>query len=330
MTAGKRFWIAAAALATVVAVPAVAQDARDGITAWEAGRHEEAVRIWRPLAEQGDADAQFNLAQAYRLGRGVPQSAATSEQYYERAARQGHPQAAANLGLILFQNNRRREAMPWIERAAEAGDPRAQYVLGTALFNGDTVARNWPRAYALMSRAASRGLPPAQTQLAEMERHLTEADRSRGRELARQMERADTQLAAAEPARRAPAPAPAPALRQPVPASNAAPAPSAVAPPRQSEPPAAPAARPAPTPRPAPAAAAGRWRVQIGAFSSADNARRAWEGSGQRALRGSQPFYVRAGAVTRLQAGPFPNRAAADRACASARSAGLACFPVAP
>ena len=65
-----------------------------------------------------------------------------AEQWYERAARQGHEEAQANFGLLLFQNGRRREAMPWIERAADRGDPRAQYVLGTALFNGDLVARD--------------------------------------------------------------------------------------------------------------------------------------------------------------------------------------------
>ena len=82
----------------------------------------------------------------------------------------------ANLGLILFQNGRRREAMPYIERAADGGDPRAQYVLGTALFNGDVVARDWPRAYALMSRAAADGLPPAVQQLQAMAQHLSPED----------------------------------------------------------------------------------------------------------------------------------------------------------
>ncbi len=323
MRLGRGLWVvAAAALAAATAGAATAQNARDGITAWEAGRHEEAVRIWRPLAEAGDADAQCNLAQAYRLGRGVPQSAASSEQYYERAARQGHPQAAANLGLILFQNNRRREAMPWIERAAEAGDARAQYVLGTALFNGDVVARDWPRAYALMSRAAAGGLPQAQSQLAEMERHLPEADRARGRELARMMGRAERQVAAvAVPPSRgaAPSSAPQPTPQRPPVVRPAPPAATAEA--RRPE--------PASAPTPAPAVA-GRWRVQLGAFSSADNARRAWEGQGRRALAGAQPFFVRAGALTRLQAGPFPNKAAADRACADARRAGLGCFTVAP
>jgi cell division septation protein DedD len=88
------------------------------------------------------------------------------------------------------------------------------------------------------------------------------------------------------------------------------------------------AARPAAAPR----AGGSGWRVQLGAFSSAANAQRAWT-----ALRGKvgglgslQPHYVPAGAMTRLQAGPVATREAANGICASAKAAGSACFPVAP
>src|ERR1043165_3352905 len=190
MITAKRLWLfaTAAALAGAGLQAAVAQpaggDVRAGIDAWAAQNYGEAIRIWRPLADRGDADAQYNLAQAYFLGRGVPQNMTLAEQWYERAARQGHPEATANYGLLLFQNGRRQEAIPFITRAADAGDPRAQYVLGTALFNGDIIERDAPRAYALMSRAAEQNLPPAVTQLAEMERLLPPQDRARGVELA--------------------------------------------------------------------------------------------------------------------------------------------------
>src|SRR5512139_542301 len=136
---------------------------KTGVDAWQAGRYDDAVRAWLPLAERGDPDAQFNLGQAYKLGRGVPTDLKLAQGWYEKAAQQGHEQAQANLGLILFQNGAREAAMPWIRKAADHGDPRAQYVLGTALFNGDVVAKDWPRAYALMTRAAARGLPQAAT-----------------------------------------------------------------------------------------------------------------------------------------------------------------------
>ena len=317
------------AAAAALAVPALAQDlgpdsVRSGIAAWQAGNHEEAVRLWRPLADRGDADAQYNIAQAYFLGRGVPRNMNLAEQWYERAARQGHEDAQGALGLILFQNGRRREAMPWIERAANRGDPRAQYVLGTALFNGDLVERDGARAYALMSRAAESGLPPAVSQLAAMEPHISEEERARGTELARALPRPQrpTELAAATPAPARPAtqpPAP-PRSEPPVQSRSQAPAPQPRA--RPDHPPVQSTARPA-----APiASAGGRWRIQLGAFGNEANARRAWSAVAGR-LSGLSPSYVRAGAVIRLQAGPLASRAAADRACAAARQA---CFPVAP
>ncbi len=306
-----------------------------GFTAWQGGDYDSAVRNWRPLADRGDADAQFNLGHAYRLGRGVPQNLTLAEQWYERAARSGHMEAQAMYGVILFQNGRRTEAMPFIQRGAEAGDPRAQYVYGTALFNGDLAPRDWARAYAMMSRSAAQGLAPAVTQLAEMERHIGSEDVARGRDmaeaLARQALPPSVALAEAAPPPAPPSPPPA-ARPAPRPAPQPTVAPVAVPPSAAVIPPApAPATTPAPAPavRPAPPTLArdgGRWRIQLGAFSSEANARAAWSGVAGR-LPGLQPHVVRAGAVFRLQAGPLADRAAAARACAAARQA---CFPVAP
>ncbi|HYI47682.1 MAG TPA: SPOR domain-containing protein [Allosphingosinicella sp.] len=325
MTIKVRLWMlaTAAALAGSAALaqrpaPGAGSDARAGVDAWQAQNYEEAVRIWRPLADRGDADAQYNLAQAYFLGRGLPQNMTLAEQWFERAARGGHEEAQANYGLLLFQNGRQREAMPWIERAANRGDPRAQYVLGTALYNGDLVTRDLPRAYALMSRAAAQNLPPAVTQLAELDRLLSPQDRARGVELARNIATAPPpiEVASAPPARN-PARTPAPRAQTPVRA-------------RPENPPVrTTTARPAPRAAPAQAsvaAAGGRWRVQLGAFSSDANARRAWGAVAGR-LPGLRPHYVRAGNLIRVQAGPLRDRAAALRACGIA---GRGCYPVAP
>ena len=45
----------------------------DGPSAYERGDYAQAMNLWRPLAEQGDAPAQFNLGVMYRHGQGVPQ-----------------------------------------------------------------------------------------------------------------------------------------------------------------------------------------------------------------------------------------------------------------
>ena len=332
---------------------ASAQDVQSGIAAWQAGDYANAVGQWRPLADRGDADAQFNLGQAYRLGRGVPQNLNLAEQWFERAARQRHEQAGASLGLLLFQNGRAREAMPWIQAAAMRGDPRAQYVFGTALFNGDILRRDLPRAYAMMSAAAAQGFPQAQSQLAAMEQQIGPEDRERGRQIATQMSAGpDPQVAAVEPRPNVPpsspprrvngrpdagvsyrAPGedrgpPAPLIRTPSPApvhaeNHARRIPGGsphAAPPRTTP------------PRAAPAQSGGSWRVQLGAFSSEANARRQWESIRRRvaALGPLRPAFSAAGSLTRLRAGGLPDRAAAERVCSAVRGAGGDCIPVVP
>ena len=298
---------AAAGAIALAASPSIAADVKAGVDAWQAGNYAAAIAEWRPLADRGDDDAQFNMGQAYRLGKGVPMDLRIAQSWFQKAAQQGHSQAQANLGMILFQNGNRAGAMPWIRKAADAGDARSQYILGTALFNGDLVGKDWPRAYALMTRAAAQGLPPAAANLAEMEKIIPLAERRQGIAMARQLEQG-TRIAAAAPA----------VVVRPAPRMTQNTGPAAVA---------RPAARP-----PAPAAIGRGWRVQLGAFGSAANARRAWDGLRGRAagLGGLQPAFVPAGTVTRLQAGPVASKAAADRVCASVRAAGSACFPVAP
>ncbi|RYE74224.1 MAG: sel1 repeat family protein, partial [Oxalobacteraceae bacterium] len=141
----KSLWLAAAACAALLVAPAIAQDnpVKAGVDAWDKGDFKGAVELWRVQANRGNADAQFNLGQAYKLGRGVPADLKQAETWYGKAAWQGHEQAEASYGLALFANGKRSEALTWLQRAVQRGDPRAQYVLGTMYFNGDVVAKDW-------------------------------------------------------------------------------------------------------------------------------------------------------------------------------------------
>ncbi len=72
----------------------------DGLLAYHRGDHQVAIEIWRPLAEQGHASAQYHLGLLYYRGEGVlpnPKQAAT---WYRKAADQGDPDAQLNLGLM--------------------------------------------------------------------------------------------------------------------------------------------------------------------------------------------------------------------------------------
>ena len=169
------------------ALPASAQSVRAGVEAWQNGDASGAVAIWRPLADKGDADAAFNLGQAYRLGKGVPLDLAQAQSWLERAARKGHTDAQSTLGLLLFQNGNRVAAMRWLRAAAEAGEPRALLVVGTALYNGDGVPEDPVKAYAYVSRAAAQGLAPAKATLADMDAVMPLEQRQKGVALAQAM-----------------------------------------------------------------------------------------------------------------------------------------------
>ncbi len=176
-------------LAAVVALtggPALA-DVKAGVDAWTGGDFAAAVAEWQAPAAQGDADAQFNLGQAYKLGRGVKQDLAKAEELFGKAAAQGHMQASDNFGLLLFQRGERAKALPFISAAADRGDPRSQYLLGIAHFNGDNVPKNWERAYALVSLAQQAGLPQAASALSQMDQYIPLAQRQASVPLAREL-----------------------------------------------------------------------------------------------------------------------------------------------
>jgi len=172
--------------AILAATPALA-DVKDGVDAWSRGDYKAAIREWKEPAAKGDPDAQFNLAQAYKLGRGVERNLPRAQQLFGEAAARGHLQAADNYGLLLFQGGQRAKAMPFIHAASDRGDPRAQYVLGLAYFNGDTVPKDWQRAYALVSLAQQAGLPQAAGALSQMDKHIPLEQRQRSVALAAEL-----------------------------------------------------------------------------------------------------------------------------------------------
>jgi hypothetical protein len=310
-------------LAVTAAAPALA-DVKAGVDAWGRGEYRKAVDEWRPAAIAGDPDAQFDLAQAYKLGRGVPVDLVQAEQWYGKAALQGHEQAEANYGLALFQNGKRGDAVPWLEKAVARGEPRAELVLGTMLFNGDAVKKDWVRAYALLIRSSSAGLPQAGKTLAQMDQYIPMDARQQGLALAKQYE-ASQAHAADQPevtglaqAGIRPADLPGSQVAANSPERGAALKPE---PPRQIA-----ALRPASSPTRAeqsPRIVDGGWRVQLGAFGDPNNAHRLWSQVGAR-FPGRQPYFVKAGALTRLLVGPFASSTEAGRACGTVKP----CVPV--
>jgi len=360
----KRFgksWLGGGLLlcAAGLSMPALA-DVRAGVDAWSRGDYAAAVAEWEGPAASGDADAMFNLAQAYRLGRGVALDEARAEDLYYRAAQSGHVQAADTYGLMLFQAGRREQALPYVEDAARRGDPRSQYLLGIAHFNGDLVARDWVRAYALLTLANSAGLPQAAPAISQMDEFISLEDRQQAAASAETMRAEATSLRSAqfaaadlgvttpsaEPQSRVPRPIATVAVSPSIAAARTAieaasratgtedPAGAGVAyvEPRTAAPVVAAAPRPAPaqaaaTPVQARASAGGPWRVQLGAFSVRSNAERLWDRLASRSeIAGRERLLVASGRVVKLQAGGFASQSAAQTACASLQRSGQDCL----
>ena len=301
-------YLAASIWIASLATPLSAQSVKAGIEAWQKADYSAAVAIWRPLAEKGDADAQFNLGQAYRLGRGVPINLAAAQSWFERAADKGHVDAQTTLGLLLFQNGNHIGGLRWLKSASDQGEPRAMLVYGTALFNGDGIPQDPILGYALVSRAAAQGLQAAKDTLAQLDQIMPVEDRKKGVALALTKAKANPAPESRPPAAKAPKAAP----PKPTPSKPAQPVVAA--------------AKPLPKPPAQPVAArpTGFWRIQLGAFSQRSSAE-ALFGKLSGRLAGRQAYYIPAGAVTRLQVGPYESKAAAAAAC---RAVGQACFPV--
>ena len=100
---------------------------------YNAKDYENAVKLFKTLAEQGNADAQFNLGECYYFGRGVEQSYEEAVKWYRKAAEQGNAYAHCNLG-ICYYNGRGveqsyEEAVKWFRKAAEQGSTDAKWLL---------------------------------------------------------------------------------------------------------------------------------------------------------------------------------------------------------
>jgi cell division septation protein DedD len=326
------------AMAALGQTGAALADPRSALDAWARGDYVAAVKTWQGDAAKGDADALFNLGQAHKLGRGVPQDLAKAEELFGRAAAQGHILAADNYGLLLFQRGARAQALPFIRAAADRGDPRAQYLLGIGHFNGDIVAKDWTRAYALVSLAQQAGLAPAAAALGEMDQYVPMKQRQDAVVLAAEL-RSQTdatrarQLAAVdldasvpgqpEPMGEVTMPKPSP---QPSAGDSPATAGADYARPPVTRPNTVSASKAAPLTA-APASAP--WRVQLGAFGIAANADALWNRLKARPeLSGKPRLNVKAGAVTKLQAGGFASEGEARTACAKLSASGQTCLVV--
>lgn len=108
---------------------ALADQFSDSLAAYDRGDYPTAVRLLRPLAEQGNAQAQNSLGAMYYNGKGVAQDFKEAAKWYRLAAVQGNASAQLNLGAMYYEGQGVAEdfirAYMWLSIAAAKGNVNA-------------------------------------------------------------------------------------------------------------------------------------------------------------------------------------------------------------
>lgn len=142
-----------------------ANDQSKALQAYNRSDFATARRIFAPLAEKGQALAQYILGLMYANGQGAPESYTEGLKWLQKAAEQGEAKAQFSVGVIYFKGlgmpANQAEAFKWYRRAADQGNATAQYNLGAMYAKGQTVPQDVVRAHMLYALAANNGIKAA-------------------------------------------------------------------------------------------------------------------------------------------------------------------------
>jgi len=153
----------------VSAAPGMADIAFNrGVQAYSAGNVSGAVDDWRVASNAGHVGASWLLGNLYEQGKGIPQDRSMAFDFFLRAARGGHPDAAIKVAKI-FQNGDAelgikrdyKKALPMYERAALAAKAEAQYELGKMYAFGEGVQPSPSEALRWQLLAAKKRYVPS-------------------------------------------------------------------------------------------------------------------------------------------------------------------------
>ena len=155
-------------LLTLICFPmlAFADTLSDGMAAFKAKNYKSAFALLQPLAEHGNAMAQYSLGWMYAKGEGVPRNVSEAVKWFHQVAALGNAKAQAILGF-MYERGRgvpkdNTKAVKWYRKAASQGDVLAQYNLGFMYFHGQGVAQNYIEALKWFRKSAEQGYVKAQ------------------------------------------------------------------------------------------------------------------------------------------------------------------------
>ena len=133
----------------------------EAVKAHNARNYNEAARLFKLSAAQGDAASQFNLGIMYYTGQGIVQDYAEAAHWYKLSAAQGHAGAQFNLGHMYYDGQGvvqdYGEAVRLYKLSAAQGNAGAQFNLGFMYYNGRGVVQDYTRAHMWFNLAAVSG-----------------------------------------------------------------------------------------------------------------------------------------------------------------------------
>lgn len=146
---------------------------QDGIEAMNRKEYPRAIRLLEPLAKSGNPVAQLRMGLLHYHGHGVRESDAQALRWFERAARQGLPEAQFQLANMYAYGLARppgsgdpaRVAAQWYFEAARQGHADASYSLGILFLTGSGVVQNEVEARRWIEKAAELGQADAKAYL---------------------------------------------------------------------------------------------------------------------------------------------------------------------
>jgi uncharacterized protein len=122
-------------------------------------------------AESGNPRAQLELGQAYSESKD-PEKLSLSAYWFEKAAEQGSADAELRLaqayGAGAGVTRDDKSAWHWIEKAADDGQGEAQLLLGLYYRDGRLVERDHKKAFDWFLRSAKQGVVDSQVSIAQM------------------------------------------------------------------------------------------------------------------------------------------------------------------
>ena len=125
-----------------------------------------AFQWFSKAAQQGNADAQYNLGYCHYKAIGTIKNPGEAFRWFSKAAEQGHVEGQKSLGVMYFTGlyipRDDRQAIAWYEKAAQQGDPFAQTSLGMIHESGWGVPKNDAAALQWYRKAAEQDDPYAQ------------------------------------------------------------------------------------------------------------------------------------------------------------------------